>query len=189
MKLHLVSFLFLPLAVIAADTNDLPKLIPAYGELPSSFWEQHQTAVIIAGFAFLAFLFLFVKTMLRPESPKNLPPETVARQALAKLQGQPEDGILLSEVSQILRRYFSTAFGIPATEMTTTEFCDALASDEKIGAELAQMISSFLRVCDQDKFSPKILAPPMNAVDRARELISRSETRCAQLATTNPSQR
>ncbi len=185
MKLHLISFLFLPLAVIAADTNDLPKLIPAYGELPSSFWEQHQTAIIIAGFAFLTFLFLFVKTMLRPESPKILPPQTVARQALAKLQDQPEDGKLLSEVSQILRRYFSAVLRLPATEMTTAEFCAALASDEQIGAELAQRISSFLRVCDQDKFAPKILAPPMNAVDRAQELISRSEARLAQIASIN----
>ncbi|HEY5041925.1 MAG TPA: hypothetical protein VIK53_07970 [Verrucomicrobiae bacterium] len=94
----------------------------------------------------------------------------------------------MSEASQILRRYFSATFRLPATEMTTAEFCAALTNDEKIGAELAQMISTFLRVCDQDKFSPKIIAPPMNAVDRARELISRSEARHNQLAAANPPQ-
>ncbi|MEI7535260.1 MAG: hypothetical protein WCK57_12910 [Verrucomicrobiae bacterium] len=182
MKSIFTILLLLPFAVIAAETNDVPKLVPAYGELPPTFWEQHQTPILIGIFALLAFAFLFVKTMLRPESTKILPSETVARQSLAKLQGQPENGKLLSEVSQILRRYFSAAFRLPATEMTTAEFCAALVNDEKIGTELAQMIASFLRVCDQDKFSPKIIAPPMNAVDRARELISRSEARCLRSA-------
>jgi hypothetical protein len=182
MKKILTNLLWLPLAASAADTNALPALAPAYGELPPTFWEQHQTAIVIAGFAFLALVFLLVKTMLRPESPKTLPPKTIAQQALARVQGRPEDGNILSEVSQILRRYVSATFGLPATEMTTAEYCDALATHDKIGAELAQMISSFLRVCDKDKFSPKIIAPPINAVDRARELIARSEARLAQLA-------
>lgn len=186
MKLCLASILFGSFATLAADTTTLPALAPAYGELPPNFWEQHQTVIIIASFAFLAFVFLLVKTMLRPESQKILPPETVARQALAKLQGKPEDGNMLSEVSQILRSYVVAAFALPPGEMTTAEFCAALATHEKIGAELAQMISSFLHVCDQDKFAPKIIAPPINAVDRARELISRSETRRTQLATANP---
>jgi hypothetical protein len=189
MKHCLASLWLLPLAVLAADTNEVPALIPAYGEIPMTFWERHHTAIVIAGFACLAFAFLFVKAMLRPESAKILPPETAARQALARLQGRPEDGNILSEVSQILRRYVSATFGLPAMGMTTVEYCDALAADEKIGAELAQMISSFLRVCDKDKFSPKIIAPPINAVARARELISRSETRRTQPAATNPSQR
>ena len=83
MKTFFASFLFLPFAVIAADINVLPALAPAYGEIPPTFWEQHQTTIIIASFAVLAFAFLFVKVMLRPESPRILPPETVARQALA----------------------------------------------------------------------------------------------------------
>ena len=182
MKNYVASVLLLPFAAIAADTNALPALIPAYGELPPTFLEQHQTAIIIASFAGIAFIFLFFKTMLRPESPKIMPPETVAQQALARLQGRPEDGKLLSEVPQILRRYFGAVFGLPATEMTTAEFCAALAADKNIGADLAPMIARFLRVCDQDKFSPKIIAPPMNAVDRARELVALAEisrSRCA----------
>ena len=192
MKRCLTSFLLLPFAAIAAKTNDLPKLVPAYGELSPTFWEQHQAAIIIASFAFLAFVFLFVKTMLRPESPKILSPETVARQALAKLQGQPEDGKLLSEVSQILRRYISAAFELPAAELTTAEFCAALVANEKIGAELAGTISDFLRECDERKFSPAVrssaftrpgppeggtpnILPLTNTAARALELIARSE--------------
>ena len=103
MKKILVSISLLPFVVFAADTNALTALAPAYGELPPTFWEQHQTAIIIAGFAGLAFVFLIVKTMLRPESPKILPPETVARQTLAKLQAEPEDGKILKRERWLLR--------------------------------------------------------------------------------------
>ena len=115
--------------------------------------------------------------MLRPESKVVLPPETVARQALAKLQPQPEDGKLLSEVSQILRRYVAAAFELPAAEMTTAEFCTALAGNEKIGAELTQTISNFLRECDERKFSLSSAAAPLNAAARALELVASAETR------------
>jgi hypothetical protein len=156
-------------------SNALPDLAPAYGELPPTFWEQHQTAITIASFAFLAFIFLFVMTRLRPESPKILSPETVARQALAKLQGQPEDGDFLSEVSQILRRYVAAAFGLPAAEMTTAEFCTALAASGKIGVELAQNISSFLRDCDERKFSSSNAVAPFPAAKRALALVEQAE--------------
>ncbi len=61
-----------------------------------------------------------------------MPPEMVAREALAKLRCQTEDGKVLSEVSQILRRYFSTAFQFPPGELTTAEFSVALACNDKI---------------------------------------------------------
>lgn len=175
MKFCLASFLYLPLAASAADTNALPALAPAYGELPPMFWEQHKTAIIIGGFAFLAFTFLFLKVMLRPESKAVLPPEVLAREALAKLLRQPEDGKRLSEVSQILRRYVAAAFEFPPDEMTTAEFCAALAADGKIGTEVANSIASFLCKCDEQKFSPVPAAVPLNAPARALELIDRAE--------------
>jgi hypothetical protein len=185
MKFYLSSILFLPLAVIAADTNALSALAPAYGEIPPTFWEQHETAIIIGSLALPAFAVLFVMLMLRQESKVILPPAVVARLALEKLQGLPEDGKILSEASHILRQYFGAAFGLPSAEMTTAEFCAALAAHDHIRGELAQSVANLLSVCDKDKFSPKIIAPPINAVNRVRELISRSETRLAQLASIN----
>ena len=120
--------------------------------------------------------------MLRPESPKLLPPETVARQSLAKLQSQPEDGKLLSEVSQILRRYVSTAFALLPGEMTTAEFCTALVGHEKIGAELAQAISNLLRECDAQKFSSSPAGTSLNAATRALELIAGAEKQRAKIS-------
>ncbi|HEY2328568.1 MAG TPA: hypothetical protein VGI63_02005 [Verrucomicrobiae bacterium] len=169
--------MLLPSAVIAADTNALPALIPAYGELPPTFWEQHQAAIIIASSALVAFAFLFLKMLLRPANVVILPPETVARQALAKLQSQPEDGKLLSAAAQILRRYIYAAFNLPSNELTTAEFCAAISTHETIGTELAGAIASFLRECDVRKFSPPHLAAPLDAANRALALISLAETR------------
>ncbi len=175
MKFFSASILFLPLAVIAADPNALPALAPAYGELPPTFLELHQTPIIIGFFAFLAVAFLVLRIWLRPKTPVVLPPEIVARQTLAKLQSQPEDGMRLSEVSQCLRRYYSDTFNLPNQELTTAEFCAAIASSPQISAELAETISSFLRECDGRKFSPAKSAPPINAVRRALELVALAE--------------
>ena len=82
----------------------------------------------------------------------------------------------MSEASQILRRYVITAFELPAAELTTTEFCAALAASERIGGELAAAVSSFLRECDERKFSPPPAAT-LNAATRALELISLAEQR------------
>ena len=181
MKTCLASFLFLALAATAADTNALPALAPAYGELPPTFWEHHQSSITIAGFAFLAFVFFFLKMKLRTKNPEILPPEIMACRALAKLQNQPEDGNVLSAASQILRRYVSETFNLPDTGLTTAEFCSALESNQLLGSELAALVPSFLRECDVRKFSPANSASPLNAVSRELELIGQIEKRRSEL--------
>ena len=175
MKISLTSFTLLSLTAFAADTNGLPPLIPAYGELPPTFWEQHQTQLIMLGFAFLVVVFLLMKKRLRPEARAVLPPEMVARQALAKFQSAPENGKVLSEVPQTLRRYFVAAFELPAAELTTAEFCAAVSSHEKIGAELAQAVATYLHECDGRKFSAVPAAAPLNAAARALDLVDLAE--------------
>jgi hypothetical protein len=176
MKAFFASF-FLPLSVVAADTNALPALAPPYSELPPSFWERHEMTIIVGGFALLAVFFLFLRVWLRPEAPVIAPPEILARRTLEKLQAQPEDGKVLSEISQVLRRYLVAAFALPGDEMTTAEFCAALAADEKMGAELAQTISSFLRECDTRKFSPANSPAPFGGAEHALKIISQAENR------------
>jgi hypothetical protein len=158
-----------------ASTNALPALAPPYGEIPPTLWERHGTVILVAGTAVIALAVLILWKIFRPKPPVILPPEVLAREALTKLLRQPEDGKLLSNVSQILRRYVIAAFELPAAELTTTEFCAALAASEKIGTEPAQAISDFLRACDERKFSTSPAAAPLNAATRALELVALTE--------------
>jgi hypothetical protein len=175
MKFCLASFFLSPLAAIAASTNALPALAPAYGEMSPTFWEQDGSAVIIASSALAILAILFVWKFLRPKPVPILPPEIVAREALVKLQRQPEDGKLLSDVSQILRRYVVAVLQFPSGELTTAEFCAAIIINQRLGAELARTVSGFLRECDVRKFSPANSVQPLDAATRALELIQQIE--------------
>jgi hypothetical protein len=161
--------------------GELPKLLPPYGELPPTFWEQHGTRVTIAGLAALALARFAVWLWLRPKPAVILPPEVQARQALEPLRERTEDGVLLSEVSQILRRYVIAAFELPCGELTTSEFCRALSSHDKLGEELSAALGDFLRECDERKFSTRSSSAPMEAADQALKLIAQAEGRRAQL--------
>ena len=152
--MFLLLFLFVWPLSAQTSTNALPQLAPAYGEIPPAFWELHGTAILAGSGALVALAAVVLWKLLQPGPKIVLPPAIVAREALLQLQRRPEDGKALSEMSQILRRYVTAAFELPAAELTTREFCAALAASDKIGEELAQTISSFLRECDARKFTP-----------------------------------
>lgn len=175
MKFCLTNFLFAPLALIAAATNAPPALVPAYGEIAPTFWEQHEILVSIGGITLLVLTTLAVWKIMQPKPAVILPPEVVAREALNKLLQQPEDGKLLSEVSQVLRGYGGAVFQIPGAELTTAEFCIALMQIEKNDPSLRESISNFLRECDVRKFSTADGTAPSNTVSRALEIVVRVE--------------
>jgi hypothetical protein len=181
MKILSAILLFLPFEVFADDTNALPALAPAYGEISQTFFEQHGTIVLIGVFAFLILLAASLWQLLKAKPPGALPPEVIARAALEKLKLQPEDGKILSEISQILRRYICAAFEFSTNEMTTAEFSAALAESKKSGDELGQAISNFLRECDERKFSPANPKIPFGAAVRALEIVEFAEKRCNEL--------
>ena len=173
--------------IFAAATNTpapdgLPSLRPAHGELPPSFWEQYGLWAILLGILLLALISAAIWFLTRPKPPIVVPPEVEARRALEPLCHRSEDGLLLSRVSQILRQYVAAAFGLPPGELTTTEFCRAIAGHEQVGSELASALSDFLRQCDQRKFSPPPPAPPLSATAHALKLIDQAEARLAALA-------
>jgi hypothetical protein len=177
MKFHSATFLLLSAAAKAADTNALPALVPAYGQIPPTFWEHYGTLVLAGGIALIVLGVLILWKIWQPRLAVVLPPEILARDALAKLLPQPETGELLSAVSHILRRYAAAVFALPPGEMTTADFCVALTASQKTGAELAVAISGFLRECDRQKFSSSPADAPFNAASRALELIARAEAR------------
>jgi hypothetical protein len=177
----------LPLALPlrAADpisTNDIPPLRPPHAELAPTFWEQYGLWVVVFGVLLVALVCGVAWLLTRPKPPVVVPPEVQARLALEPLRQQPEDGALLSRVSQILRHYVTAAFGLPPGELTTMEFCLAIAGHAPIGPDLSAALSTFLRLCDQDKFSPPAPVPPIGAVARALSLIDQAQTRRLALA-------
>jgi hypothetical protein len=168
----------------ASATNAPLKLLPPYGELPPTFWEQRGTVIVVAGLGIIALAAGGLWLVYRSRPKTILPPEAQARQALERLRPQPEDGAVLSRVSQIVRNYFIAAFQLPPGEFTTAEFSRAISSHEKIGAELSTGVADFLRDCDDRKFSPAKTPTPIDAVKQALELIGRGESRLAQLRQT-----
>jgi hypothetical protein len=157
----------------------IPALQPPRGEIPLTFWEQHGVLVVMAGVIMLAVIGAVVWLLTRPKPRAAVPPATAARQELNSLQHQPEDGAVLSRVSQVLRRYVIAAFGLPSGELTTAEFCRVVGGQEQVGPELAESLGGFLRQCDERKFAPAQAptATPLSATSRALELIEQAEAR------------
>jgi hypothetical protein len=170
----------------AASTNDIPPLLPPRGEILPSLWEQHGVLVVVAGILMAGLLGLAIWLLARPKPPVIIAPALLARQELDGLRQKPQDGALLSRVSQVFRHYVNAAFGLPPAELTTTEFCRLMESQDRVGPQLAGEMGSFLRECDQRKFAPPSQMPPFSAVSQAAELISQTESRLAALAQPAP---
>jgi hypothetical protein len=162
---------------ISAGDDDLAKLRPPRGEILPTFWESYNIWIIIGALVFLALIGIIVWIVTRPKPPIIVPPEVRAKQALGLLLTKPEDGLVLSQVSQILRHYIAEAFGLPPGELTTIEFCRLMARHGGIDIELGSAISEFLRRCDERKFTPSPPAAPMAAAASALKLIETAHAR------------
>jgi hypothetical protein len=173
--------LFAAFNVSSQISNGLPKLAPPLPELPPTFWAQHSAAVLVLAIVALAISAIIGVLALRPKAAVVVPPEVEARRALEALSSRAEDGAVLSQVSQTLRRYFIAVFALPPGEYTTAEFCRTVSAREEIGAELATGVSDFLRACDERKFSSMPPASSAGAAARALELVGQAEIRRAQL--------
>ena len=171
-----------------ATSDDLPPLLPPRPEIPPSFWEQHSVAIVLTVFVLASVVCALAWFVLRPKPPVFLPPAVQARAALEPLRGQPETGMLLSKISQIVRSYFVAAFHLPAGELTTAEFCRFLQNRDLAGPELSGAVGEFLRQCDHRKFAPLGPLPPLGAVAGAAQLIEEAEVkRAGLLASVGPS--
>ena len=164
-------------ATNAPANDEIPPLRPPHAEIPATFWDQYGVWVILAGVLVMALVGAAIWFFTRPKPPVVVPPEVLARKALEPLRLQTEDGALLSRVSQVLRHYVAAAFDLPPGELTTAEFCGAIVGHPLIGPELSAALSAFLHLCDQDKFSPPALVPPLSAVAQALKLIDQAQGR------------
>jgi len=163
-------------------SNEVPRLRPVRGEIPPTFWEQYGGWVVAGAVVFLVGGGTLAWYLGRPAPSTPIPPEVAARQALEALRARAEDGRVLSQVSQVLRRYLAAVFRLPPAELTTTEFCRELAGSQPVGPELAGAVSSFLRRCDERKFAPSAPGAALDAATSALGLVGQAEERRAQLA-------
>lgn len=163
----------------SSGTNAASYLVPPYGEMQPTFWELHGEAVIVITGALVVAVVCAVWLALLPRRVEPPAPVLVARKELAQLSRRPEDGACLSAVSQVLRRYFISAFRLADGELNTSEFSAAIAAKPEIGAELAKPLADFLRECDERKFSPAAGAEPLGAAHKAEDFLARAEARRA----------
>ena len=174
--MFLLFFVFASsLSAQTTPKNMLPPLAPAYGEIKPTFWEQHGTAMVVTGLLLPSLAGLIGWLIFRPKPPVPVPPDVLARETLMRLSRQPEDGKVLSETSQVLRRYIIAAFKLRGGELTTVEFSAMLAGSQKVGRELGQAVSGFLRECDERKFAAANPNTPFNAANRALGIIAEAE--------------
>jgi hypothetical protein len=162
-------------------TEKIPPLRPPRGEIPPSFWEQHGGSILVWTVVGLGVIGAAIWFLMRPKAPVVVAPEAAARKALEKLREYPEDGAVLSRVSQVLRYYVTNAFELPQGEMTTAEFSRAITGHPRLGPALAQSLSDFLRACDERKFAHPSGMAPLDARARALELVEAAERRRAEI--------
>jgi hypothetical protein len=177
------ALLFLPLKISAASNSaeEIPALQPPRGEIPPGFWEQYGIWVTLGVVVVLGLVGFTIWWFSRPKVIVPLPPAEQARRTLQPLVSQAEDGVVLSQVSQTLRRYVIAAFSMPPGEVTTTEFCRAMEDNLEVGPQLTSQLGEFLRSCDQRKFAPSVPPQSSGAVARAFEFIEKVEARLMEI--------
>jgi hypothetical protein len=180
--LAVMLMFFSSAAGLPAQTNEpagepIPPLVPPRSEIPPTFWEQNRKWILVTGVVSLGVVSGAAWALSRPKRRAPLPPAIQATRTLEGLRQEPETGLVLSRISQVLRRYMLDAFSLTAGELTTTEFSQLIENHPGIGREVASPITEFLRLCDLRKFAPGIPQSPIGAVARALELIRMAEAR------------
>ena len=169
-------------AVATNNAEEDFKLRPPRAEMAPSFWEQNANWIIPLAIAAVLAVALLAWFFLRPRPGVEEAPEIRARRELEKLASAPADREVLSRASQILKYYLAQVFGLPKEEMTTAEFCSALAANGEAGEELVKNVIQFLRRNDDLKFAPGPI--PASTVPEALKVLQQAEARRAELRTT-----
>ena len=114
--------------------------------------------VFVIAFVVLSLLGLLVwwfaqrrKSELPPKAPRE-----IALEELEQIRGEIEVMTPYQfsiRVSDILRRYVSQQYGLPATRQTSIEFLSATAKAPSFSADDKSLLEDFLNRCDLIKFA------------------------------------
>jgi hypothetical protein len=162
--------------------NQIPPLAPPKPEISPTFFESHQGLIWVLAGLLVIFCAFIIWLIVRPKPAPIILPAVAAREKLASLRGQPEDGVVLSRTSQILRHYLAAAFQLPAREMTTSEFSACISGDQRIQPELAAKVTAFLCAADERKFNLFPAQETLDAVTTVSQVIDQSEARLTELS-------
>jgi hypothetical protein len=91
------------------------------------------------------------KPSLPPKLPRELALEELERISRAIKKMSPYQFSI--RVSDILRRYVTQQYGLPATRQTSIEFLTVLAKASPFSAEEISLLEDFLNRCDLIKFA------------------------------------
>jgi Domain of unknown function (DUF4381) len=114
--------------------------------------------VFVIAFVVLSLLSLAIRWFLRRQKPQ-LPPKLPREIALGELEEIRNEINRMSpyqfsiRVSDILRRYVTQQYGLPATRQTSIEFLTAAAKSTGFSADEKSLLEDFLNRCDLIKFA------------------------------------
>ena len=147
----LLQYSFTPALLVAAEEfHDIAPPVD-YSLIPP--W-----VVFLIAFVILSLLGLVVWWFARrrkPELPSKAPRE-IALGELEQIRGEIErmNPYQFSiRVSDILRRYVTQQYGVPATRQTSIEFLTAAAKAPSFSADDKSLLEDFLNRCDLIKFA------------------------------------
>ena len=138
------------LAAVAEEFHDIAPPVD-YSLIPP--W-----LVFVIAFVVLSLLGLIVwwfAQRRKPELPPKSPRE-IALEELEKIRGESERMSPYQfsiRVSDILRRYVTQQYGVPATRQTSIEFLTAAAKAPSFSADDKSLLEDFLNRCDLIKFA------------------------------------
>jgi hypothetical protein len=114
--------------------------------------------VFVIAFIVLSLVGLVVWWLARRRKPE-LPPKLPREIALGELEQSRREIEMMSpyqfsiRVSDILRRYVTQQYGLPATRQTSIEFLTAAAKAPSFSADEKSLLEDFLNRCDLIKFA------------------------------------
>jgi hypothetical protein len=141
----------IPRSILAAE--EFHDIVPPVGYSLVSPWLIFAIAFVVL--SLLGFvIWWFARRRKQPLPPKL--PRQIALEELERIRDEIERVGAYEfsiRVSDILRRYVTRQYGLPATRQTSIEFLTALANASPFSADEKSLLEDFLNRCDLIKFA------------------------------------